>query len=163
MKKFLITIFILIISILAVLFINNKNSQKKLSSSNTFQDRQIIQVNLADKELSLEVVNTPASITLGLSGREEIGADGMLFILPTGYTHPSFWMKEMRFDLDMIWLENFIVVDVNENVPAPDMSTPLNELPSYSPQTGANMVLEVNAGQFESLGVKIGDKLTIIE
>lgn len=29
----------------------------------------------------LEVANSPASITQGLSGRSQIGADGMLFIL----------------------------------------------------------------------------------
>ena len=108
--------------------------------------------------LNLVVVNTPASIEQGLSGQPSMPADGMLFVLPS-LRIPAFWMIDMQFDLDMIWLHDLTVVDTTQNVSAPAPNTPAYQLQTYSPTQPANQVLEVPAGFVTLHGIQPGDQL----
>jgi uncharacterized membrane protein (UPF0127 family) len=107
--------------------------------------------------VALEVVKDPISQAHGLSGRESLCAQcGMLFV--SGKPGPqSFWMKDMNFRLDMIFLdENFVVVDV-----APGMRPCGKVCIPYHSQSDAQYVLEVNAGFAEAHGVDVGKRLEI--
>ena len=122
----------------------------------------LVTAQLGDSQkLQLEVVNTPQSIEQGLSGRDEIGADGMLFVFDQAQT-PRFWMKEMKFDLDLIWIKELKIVEVSENVLAPNLNTPLNQLPTYGPSQPVDMVLEVEAGRVQEWGLEVGDELILM-
>jgi hypothetical protein len=121
-------------------------------------DQQLVSATLADQELQLIVVNQPASITQGLSGRETIGADGMLFVLGADRS-ALFWMKDMRFALDLIWIKDGRVVAVSEKVPPPVPGTPDEQLELYSSGQLVDMVLEVPAGQTVARGIQLGDAL----
>ena len=94
----------------------------------------------------------------GLSGRASLNSGmGMLFVFENAERF-RFWMKEMQFTLDIVWIgPDCQVVDVSENVPFPDPSTPLGELPRYSPESPAQYVLEINGGEAAYLGLGIGD------
>jgi uncharacterized membrane protein (UPF0127 family) len=113
---------------------------------------------VGDATLNVEVAADEASRQLGLGGRDSLATDrGMLFLLPDD--SPSFWMKGMRFPLDMIWIRDGRVVDVSANVPPPgDSSTPL---PTYSPDRPANRVLEVNAGWAAEHRIRRGDAVRV--
>lgn len=127
-----------------------------------FVDRQKVRLKIGISIMLVEIVNTPESITLGLSGRDEIGADGMLFLFDFP-RKTSFWMKDMRFDLDMIWILDGQVVGITEHVPAPKAGVSLDNLETY-PSTGAvDAVLEVAAGQAQRLGIVVGDRLELLE
>src|SRR3989344_4633932 len=55
-------------------------------------------------QVLVELAQTPAAQQQGLSGRKSLGANqGMLFIFPQDEAR-QFWMKEMNFPLDIIWL-----------------------------------------------------------
>jgi uncharacterized protein len=144
------------------MFSSPKLAEQKITTSTpTFTDHQRIKIQLGDSpEIEVEVVNSEDSIIQGLSGRTEIGADGMLFIFSESQT-PRFWMKEMKFDLDMIWIKNWTVVDITEQVPAPEPSTPLNKLPLYQPNQSVDMILEVPAGSVEKWRLKTGDQILL--
>jgi uncharacterized membrane protein (UPF0127 family) len=116
------------------------------------------QGNTEQLELTFEVVNSISSVVQGLSGREEIGSDGMLFIFPESRRH-SFWMKDMRFNLDMIWIADGKVIEVTEGVPYPSPGTLDKNLPYYSPKQPVNMVLEVPAGMSATWGLQPGDEI----
>lgn len=118
-------------------------------------DRQKTTLQIGETELEVEVVNTAQSITQGLSGRTEIGADGMLFVFDSPRV-PSFWMKEMRFDLDLIWIKDGMVSEITPLVPAPALGTPLDTLPLYKPQQVVDLVLEVPAGASAAKGIRVG-------
>lgn len=109
-------------------------------------DRSLVGIELAKQKMLVEVVNTPASITQGLSGRQTIGADGMLFVLPAK-TQATFWMKDMLFDLDLLWIANDGVVEITNNATKPPTNTALNDLPRYQPKLPVEMVLEIEAGK----------------
>ncbi|OGM08307.1 hypothetical protein A2159_02005 [Candidatus Woesebacteria bacterium RBG_13_34_9] len=72
---------------------------------------------------------------------------------------PDFWMKGMKFPLDIIWINDNIIVDVDENIQNPKSLSNLNQLPKYSPSIPINFVLEVNAGFCSKEGIKIGDRV----
>jgi uncharacterized membrane protein (UPF0127 family) len=128
-----------------------------------FYDRQKIVATLADSnKLILEVVVSPSSITQGLGGREQIGASGMLFVFNQPRV-PGFWMKAMKFDLDLIWLRNGQVVAVSPNVPRPAVNTPDYKLPIYQPPQPVDMVLEVVAGAAKEWGVKPGSVINFLQ
>lgn len=111
--------------------------------------------------LNLEIVKTNASIAQGLSDREEIGADGMLFLF-SSITTPTFWMKNMHFNLDLIWLnESGEIVGFAANLPAPHSQTPSSQLPLYLAPQPVSAVLEIPAGQIQALNLQTGDQLLL--
>lgn len=103
-------------------------------------------------ELRVKVVSTPPETARGLGGVTSLPEDrGMLFLFgaPRKY---SIWMKDMRFPLDVIWMdENKKIIDIAKDV-RPE-SYPAYFMPHYP----AQYVLEVNAGWANRHQIKIGD------
>ena len=109
------------------------------------------------ESINLIVVKAPNDLKKGLSGRKDIPQDqGMLFIFPTKGKY-SFWMKDMLFPLDIIFIDDKKVVDVFENLPPDD--SPFR--PKYAPSAPANYVLEVNAGVAKKLKIQKGTTVTL--
>jgi uncharacterized membrane protein (UPF0127 family) len=76
-----------------------------------------------NRTFKIELARTPEEQQKGLSNRASLPEDhGMLFLFdkPAPY---GFWMKEMRFPLDIIFIKNKTVVTVDENLPAPVSGT----------------------------------------
>jgi uncharacterized membrane protein (UPF0127 family) len=109
---------------------------------------------------SVEVASTTIEQTRGLSGRAQLGQnEGMLFL----FNSPSvqnFWMKDMNFAIDMIWIGGGKVLGFAENA-VPQPGVPLWGLKIYSSPTGVDTVLEVNAGTVAKDGIRIGDPVVI--
>lgn len=101
-----------------------------------------------------EIARTQEAFYRGLQFRDSLGQnEGMLFIFPMSQIH-SFWMKDTRIALDIIWLDHFRrVVHIAKNVP-PCKKDPC---PIYSPSSEALYVLEVNASWTDRFGVQVGD------
>lgn len=70
----------------------------------------------------------------------------------------AFWMKDMKFPIDIIYINQNKIVDVFENVPNPKSAD--SALPIFKPRTPANLVLEINAGLSQKYSFKIGDSIT---
>ena len=103
--------------------------------------------------VDLELALTAQEISTGLSYRPSLPHDrGMLFVFDE-LRYPSFWMKDMRFSLDLVYLdETGMVVHVEANVP-PCAADPC---PTYPPPDPALAVLEVNAGMAAAHGIEKG-------
>lgn len=101
---------------------------------------------------TVELAQTDAEKTQGLSGRLNLEQNqGMLFVYEATTT-PSFWMKEMNFPLDIIWLDqNKKIVDIT-----PDLS-PDTFPQTFSPKSPVKYALEVPAGTVAKNNLKIGD------
>ncbi|MBC8219750.1 MAG: DUF192 domain-containing protein [Proteobacteria bacterium] len=107
-------------------------------------------------EIHVEVADTSQKRSLGLGKRSGLKKDwGMLFVFEKRKTH-SFWMKDMQFALDIIWLDNYRIVHILRNV-QPAIQ---GEKPSIlAPPAPANFVLEIEAGRASELRLKQGDLL----
>lgn len=121
-------------------------------------DRSVPLVTIGAATWPVELAITPAERSQGLSGREVLPAGtGMLFIFE-GDQHLTFWMPDMNFPLDMIWIDSGCqVVDATLNAPVPEPGQSLADLPRFSPSAPARFVLEINAGEFEGAGLVRGD------
>ncbi|MSU55950.1 MAG: DUF192 domain-containing protein [Candidatus Taylorbacteria bacterium] len=107
-------------------------------------------------EISLFIADTDAEREKGLGGRDSLGADeGMLFIFPETSVHP-FWMKGMRFPLDMIWLSDEMEVVHLETDVAVDTYPAL-----FGQGIQARYVLELSAGMAEKSGITLGNVLSL--
>ncbi len=105
--------------------------------------------------LKVEVANTLEKQITGLSNRDSMPQDsGMLFIFDKTDKY-EFWMKDMKFPLDFIWLSGDKVVDLNENIPKPSSN---DDKPArVKPKEPISSIIEVNAGWIKVNNVKIGD------
>lgn len=160
----LILIFLLIVS-MACYFILHKNGKSIIESPMSFanlKDRDIVEIKINENTFNVEIVNTAYSTTQGLSGRDEIGQPGMLFIFPTQESR-YFWMKDMKFDIDIVWILDEKVVDIHKNVPKPEENTPDNRLVTYSPKQNVDMVLELNAGDADKYNINSGDVVQLVQ
>ncbi len=120
------------------------------------------EVALPQGSVYAEVVDTPQSRAKGLSGRASLADDeGMLFI----FEHPGkygFWMKDMLFPIDMIWIsENGTVMHIERNV-SPE-SYLQNPPKTFINKADAKYVLELAAGRAEKMGVYLGVKVNLGE
>ena len=115
-------------------------------------------VEVGGAAFKVEVADDPAERSRGLSGRANLPEDGgMLFVYQEPVV-PGFWMRQMRFPLDFVWVgEDCEVVDVTPDVPAPELGTPDSELPLYRPSAPILYNLEVNAGAAARHGIGVGD------
>ncbi|MEK7653125.1 MAG: DUF192 domain-containing protein [Patescibacteria group bacterium] len=112
-------------------------------------------ISIGDKQIKAELAVSDEEKVKGLSGRSGLCADcGLLFVYD-GYFIPNFWMKEMRFPIDIIWIRDEMVVGFDKNVPPPQEGEPLA---TYQPKTFVNYVLEVPANFVDKNDLKIGDK-----
>lgn len=103
---------------------------------------------------NLEVADTDAKRIKGLSDRDALGEGrGMLFISDVAETQ-CFWMKDMRFSIDMIWLDDQKKVQKIVPSVSPDSypSQFCHEQPSL-------YVLELNSGQSAKMGITVGETL----
>jgi uncharacterized membrane protein (UPF0127 family) len=115
-------------------------------------------VTIGDASFAVELAVTPQQQAQGLSRRPSLTpGTGMLFIFKSE-GQPFFWMKDMHFPLDMVWISaEYVVVDITEDVPPPDSGQTTSDLPTYRPAEPAQYVLEINAGEAESADMRIGD------
>jgi len=112
------------------------------------------------RPFTVQVVKTPATIQQGLSGRDSIATNGMLFVMPTIDLH-GFWMKDMKFDLDLVWIKDCQVIGVTLGVPAPVPGTPIESLPTYQPPGPVDMVLEVPSSKSPAGNWPVGTPIAV--
>lgn len=109
---------------------------------------------------TVELATTAEERTRGLSGRESMPRDaGMLFDMETNQ-NTSFWMKDMRFPLDMVWIgEDKRVTGVTADVqPQPGASD--SQLKLYPSAGAVRYVLELNAGVAAERGLVAGTQVS---
>jgi uncharacterized membrane protein (UPF0127 family) len=161
MKKFALIILVLFLASACV-----KSPTTNIPAAKINLYNKIISV--GSKKINVEIVSSDADMQKGLSGRNSMADnEGMLFdftskLSPTlalkgEGVRPTFWMKDMNFDIDLIWIANKKVVGITNNVTAPKSAKDV--LPTYSPPGDVDMVLEVNAGWSKKYEVRVGDEL----
>lgn len=124
-------------------------------------DRSVLTIQRGDTTYKVVVVNTDNSRQQGLSNTSSLPEQGMLFVFENSARY-LFWMKDMRYPLDFIWLNDGVVVDLHQNVPTPIQGMLDERLPKYAPRVRANMMLETAAGTIETDGWHLGDAVRII-
>lgn len=105
----------------------------------------------------IETVNTNASRNKGLGGHAPLGSnEAMLFDFSDGANGQCFWMKDMTFSIDIVWLdENSQVTKIASNV-SPE-TYPNNFCADQNPK----YVVELAAGRANELGMQVGSRIEL--
>ena len=115
----------------------------------------ITAVKIGGVKVLVDVAITKEEHNMGLSFRTSLSENqGMLFVFEYPDTY-GFWMKDMNFPIDMIWIsEDKKIVSIREN------ALPESYPESYSPKDKSKYVLEVAAGFSDKNNLKEGDQVT---
>lgn len=142
---FALITFALVVFITGAFILFYKNINKVL-----YTDAQI-----GNQTFKLEVADTDAKRVKGLSERNGLDTNaGMLFDFKQDGDW-RIWMIQMRFPIDIIWLDSDkSVIHIKENARPADFPE------RYAAPQFSRYVIELNSGQVEEAGLKIGDTVT---
>jgi uncharacterized membrane protein (UPF0127 family) len=120
-------------------------------------DRDVARAVIGETAITVEVVSSEDDMRKGLSGRDKLlNNHGMLFVFPDVAYH-GIWMKDMRFSIDIIWLnEQSEIVYIERNL-GPDTYPEI-----FRPSRQAKYVLEVNSGFVDQHFLRVGDSLEVL-
>ena len=135
------------------------NTRRAVSSTVTSNDLHYATTTgtIGGQKFTLQIADTPAKQQLGLGQRDQLGArDGMVFVYNQPSTDLCYWMRDMHFSLDIMWLDSqrkliYLV---------PDLS-PATYPQAYCPSTPAQYVVEINAGLAKTLNVGLGSQIDL--
>jgi len=85
---------------------------------------------------------------------------GMLFVFDSDNVYATFWMKDMKFSIDILWIDDNKIVKIDKAIPAPVAGTQDNRLTLYSGGQSIDYVFEVKAGVSDKFGFEVGDSFT---
>ena len=102
----------------------------------------------------LQIASTPSGRQLGLGGRSAIPKDaGMLFVFDKP-ARQCMWMKDMRFPLDIIWVnDRKQVIYLKQNL------APATYPAIFCSATPSRYVIELNAGEAAKRHITLGQTL----
>jgi uncharacterized protein len=113
-----------------------------------------VRMPIGSKTFTLEIANTEETMARGLMHRDSMPADhGMIFVFDNEEPR-SFWMRNTRIPLDIIYL------DTGGKVVSVKSMKPYDETP-VSSDGPARYAIELNMGAATEAGVKKGDVLSI--
>lgn len=116
-----------------------------------FQKSDVTTVSFDNYDVVVRVVDDEAERTKGLSGSGPLDDDeGMLFVFPVEDRY-GFWMKDMNYPIDIIWLDSQKrIVDIKAG------AEPSTYPEVFSPGENARYVVELKAGMVGENRLRIG-------
>jgi uncharacterized membrane protein (UPF0127 family) len=153
MKKIVSLIFCVGIVIFSLYFaFKQKPAQPQVVSKTSYTTP----IHIKGIPLFVSIADTDPERIQGLSGTEPLkDTEGMLFVFDKLDTY-VFWMKDMNYPLDIIWLDNEMrVIHIEKNL-APDTYPK-----TYTAESPARYVLETKAGFSDANAIAVGDILTL--
>lgn len=108
---------------------------------------------------NLLLAKTPQEKEIGLSNKQSLPENyGMLFPFEKA-DYYSFWMKGMKFPIDIIYIKKGHIVTIYQGLLPPKSKE--ENLPTYAPKEPADTVLEINAGLSKKYGFKKNDAVNL--
>jgi uncharacterized membrane protein (UPF0127 family) len=114
-----------------------------------------VSVDGTDLTVQVEVADSVAERSTGLSGRTEVAhGTGMAFVFDEP-SRPAFWMQDTLVPLSIMWVLDGTVVDVAEMAPCPPGTTCPLYAPS-DPEAVFDLAVEAPGGTFTDADVRSG-------
>lgn len=115
-------------------------------------------VTINKQTFKVEIADEDEERIKGLSDRKSLDKDrGMIFVFGEKDKY-GFWMKNVNFPLDLIYISDNKIVDIVKN--AEPKTKDATDIQIYTPKEDANYVLEINGGLSDEFGFEIGQEVT---
>jgi len=110
------------------------------------------------KNIIVQIADNDCKRVLGLSGKKPLSEEeGMFFVFENTGSH-GFWMKDMSFSIDILWLdENFKVVGMETSL------APKTFPKVYGTNFISKYVLELATGMVDKNNIKVGNIIFLRE
>lgn len=154
MKKVLLIFALLFVVVGGVVI-----SQNYLTTNSFLSFKKNPTITINDRVFDLMVAASAQEKEIGLSETTSLPENkGMIFLFEKPDYH-SFWMKNMKISIDIIYINGDEIITIYDNLHPPKNLQ--ESLVIYTPTSPSNKVLEVTAGASEKYGLKVGDKVKI--
>ncbi len=134
--------------------IDSDSSKKYITLCGAYENKAIL---IGKIVINAHIADSVCKNITGLSGKKDLSSDeGMLFIFDKSGNN-GFWMKDMNFSIDILWIgEDFSILGIEKSLK-----------PGTYPQVfGQNYlskyVLELPAGISDINNIKVGDKIIFL-
>lgn len=128
-----------------------------LEPKNNYETYPQAIVKIKDAEFTVALAQSEERKEIGLSYLQNMPENrGMAFIYKEPDIYP-FWMKDMNFDLDFIWVRNGKIIEVTPYV----SSKVIDQYKITKPYSPVDTVIELNAGQIEANQIGVGDTVNM--
>lgn len=145
-----VTLIIFLVIVLLILIISSFKSDIE-------KDKHGYYLNINNKEINLIMASTSESKELGLGGRESLPEDTAMLFTFNYSSKIGIWMKDMKFSIDIIWLDNDGKIITIANNISPDTYPKV-----FSPVGNSSFVLETNAGFAKKNNLSVGNFLNLV-
>jgi uncharacterized protein len=153
MKKILLSfaIFLVIVGALCLTL----NYLKEGKTISLFKKTPVITIN--NHSFKVKIAKSQKEKEIGLSETKSLSQnEGMIFLFekPDYYV---FWMKNMKFPIDIIYINKDTIITIKNNLSSPKDNK--KDLTVYTPTQPADKVLEIQGGLSKKYNFKNGDKV----
>lgn len=126
------------------------------------ESKNTVDIKIADINIKAALADNEESRKKGLGGINKLEEnEGMLFVFEERDTIPVFWMEDMQIAIDILWINDGKIIQIDKNLEPPGEETPDKDLVKYTPKAAVDYVLEVNAGFSDKNSIKVGDNIKI--
>lgn len=113
-------------------------------------------INISGIDFTVYLAISDKETALGLSHSKELCKTCAMLFVFAEYRELSFWMKDMKYNIDIIYLDsNGKIINIHENL-SPDSYPKL-----YKSTSKAKYAIEMNAGMARNIGLKSGNTITL--
>ena len=128
-----------------------------LAKANEKYNYKYKNVEINGNVFNLEVADSDLLQTIGLMYRDNLNENsGMLFIMDKPMK-AAFWMKNMNFPIDMVFIKQNKIVTIIEDIPVCKKES----CPRYRSKDMIDSVIEFNSGTCKKYSISAGQKITI--
>lgn len=156
-KKFItFSLCIILLVLISIVFLKEKRIKdiKDISEISLCGMYNKADIRIGGKIIHADIADTDCKKELGLSGRKLIeNNEGMMFVFAVN-DYYGFWMKDMNFPIDIVWINNdFVITGIEKNL------QPATYPEIFGNKYLAQYVLELPAGTIFENNIKVGDKI----
>lgn len=157
MQKKFVVVFVVALAVLGALIYFGRNNKLSI-----LPQKEMATAVIGGETFNLGVVRQPEAMAQGLSGRDSIGdREGMVFVFDKPGVE-AFWMKGMKFPIDIIWIRGSKIVGLDKNLPPPPQGAVSSaSLPIYPSPDLVDKVIEVKSDMADELKLNTGDTVEI--
>jgi uncharacterized membrane protein (UPF0127 family) len=115
-------------------------------------------VSISGHELKVQYADTTDEQQRGLGDRANLAQDQGMYFRFNQTAKEVVWMKNMQFPIDVIWINNSKVVQIDQNL-LPQPNTADTQLRLYPSNAEVDAFLETNVGWAADNGIRVGDEV----
>ncbi len=122
-------------------------------SQNICGKYNVVKIKVAQAAFTVDIADDECKRNLGLSGRTAQSKQEMFFVFENVGNY-GFWMNNMNFPIDILWISDSFKVIGMEKYVFPDTYPK-----SFGEEYLTKYVLEIPAGYSAKYNIKVGDKI----